>query len=159
MLKNVCLQILNAAEKKGLKSTITKSSFLIRLTDILCRRWWIPILSVSAVVLMILLSGECREISIIGNETLSEFTVCEFLEENGICTENFNEWRGVFGFEIESLCDTRETENDVFFLAKKAKLVPLVVYLYTVGEFDESLKKMADKDSKIRLISLKESRV
>lgn len=53
-------------------------------------------------------------------------------------------------------CDDYEW---LVFLAKKAKLVPLVVYLYTVGEFDESLKKMADKDSKIRLISLKESRV
>ncbi len=45
------------------------------------------------------------------------------------------------------------------FLAKKAKLVPLVVYMYTVGEFDDQLKKKAMSDTRIRLISLKESMV
>lgn len=69
------------------------------------------------------------------------------------------------GHTLLALCNYEKkilTGDDyewLIFLAKKAKLVPLVVYLYTVGEFDESIKKMADKDSKIRLISLKESRV
>lgn len=69
------------------------------------------------------------------------------------------------GHTLLALCNYEKkvlTADDyewLIFLAKKAKLVPLVVYLYTVGEFDESLKKMAEKDSKIRLISLKESRV
>lgn len=53
-------------------------------------------------------------------------------------------------------CDDYEWQ---LFLAKKAKLVPLVVYMYTVGEFDEKLKKMAMSDTRIRLISLKESMV
>lgn len=53
-------------------------------------------------------------------------------------------------------CDDYEWQ---LFLAKKAKLVPLVVYMYTVGEFDEKLKKKAMSDTRIRLISLKESMV
>lgn len=69
------------------------------------------------------------------------------------------------GHTLLALCNyekkilTGDDYDWLIFLAKKAKLVPLVVYLYTVGEFDESLKKMADKDSRIRLISLKESMV
>lgn len=69
------------------------------------------------------------------------------------------------GHTLLALCNyekkllTGDDYDWLIFLAKKAKLVPLVVYLYTVGEFDESLKKMADKDSRIRLISLKESLV
>lgn len=53
-------------------------------------------------------------------------------------------------------CDDYEW---LLFLAKKAKLVPLVVYMYTVGEFDDKLKKVAMSDTRIRLISLKESMV
>ena len=47
----------------------------------------------------------------------------------------------------------------LLFLAKKAKLIPQAVYLYTVGEFDEALTQMAAKDYGIRLVSLKESTV
>ncbi len=47
----------------------------------------------------------------------------------------------------------------LMFLAKKARIVPLVVYMYTVGEFDDGLKHMAKKDESIRLVSLKESMV
>lgn len=41
------------------------------------------------------------------------------LVKNGICTENFNEWRGVFGFELEGLEELLDGEQDVFFLAKR----------------------------------------
>lgn len=69
------------------------------------------------------------------------------------------------GHTLLALCNyekkilTADDYDWLMFLAKKAKLVPVVIYLYTVGEFDEALKKMADKDSRIRLISLKESMV
>lgn len=47
----------------------------------------------------------------------------------------------------------------LLFLAKKAKLSPQAVYLYTVGEFDEMLTKAALNNYGIRLVSLKESTV
>lgn len=47
----------------------------------------------------------------------------------------------------------------LLFLAKKAKLIPQAVYLYTVGEFDEVLRQEASKNYGIRLVSLKESTV
>lgn len=69
------------------------------------------------------------------------------------------------GHTLLALCNYEKkllTGDDyewLMFLAKKAKLVPVAVCLYTIGEFDESLRKMAEKDSKLRLISLKESMV
>lgn len=47
----------------------------------------------------------------------------------------------------------------LLFLAKKAKLIPQAVYLYTVGDFDETLTRMAANNYGIRLVSLKESTV
>ena len=43
----------------------------------------------------------------------------------------------------------------LLFLAKKAKLNPHTVYLYTVGAFDEKLEKKARENKGIHLISLK----
>ena len=54
---------------------------------------------------------------------------------------------------------TTDDYDWLLFLAKKAKLVPQMVCLYTAGDFDEKLRKKAQTEQGIRLISMKESTV
>lgn len=40
---------------------------------------------------------------------------------NGITTSDFNEWKGIFGFELKNLEELVGSEHDVFFLATRHK--------------------------------------
>lgn len=85
----------------------------------------------------------------------------------------FGEWVGKIGTidivaqddngrTLLALCNyekailTMDDYEWLLFLAKKAKLVPQNVYMYTIEEFDEKLLEKEKEDAGLRLISFKE---
>lgn len=77
-------KILAAAEKRNLKWSIVGKDRQIRFAEMLTERWWIPGLVMVIMAAALWISGECLSIEIVGNETISEFALCDLLEEHGI---------------------------------------------------------------------------
>lgn len=77
-------KIWNAATRRGMQCRILKKDLPMRAMEQLFCRWWIPLTAVILLTCAVWCAGCCFTIEIIGNETLSEFAICELLRQNGI---------------------------------------------------------------------------
>jgi len=77
-------RIFREAQEYRLDCSIVGRDRQIRFAEIFFRRWWI-LLSVTTVLIVVAWScGFCRKIEITGNKRISEFAICELLEDHGI---------------------------------------------------------------------------
>lgn len=79
-------KICTAAERRNLHCDIVGKDRQIRFAEMLLKRWWIPAALLLLLACMIGISQYCLSVKILGNEKISEFALCEMLEENGIYT-------------------------------------------------------------------------
>ena len=77
-------KILGLAEKRNLKWSIVEKDRQICFAELLADRWWIPLMTMVIIAIALWISGQCLAVEITGNETLSEFALCELLEKNGV---------------------------------------------------------------------------